>query len=89
MWEFLRSTQAQAILWLAVLLILTVVGIYAMKFFRDRGGFARPSASDLLTEFRDLHESGQLNQAEFKNIKSVLGTRVQDELRTKDAERDG
>jgi hypothetical protein len=41
----------------------------------------------LLTEFRDLHESGQLSQAEFKNIKSVLGTRVQDELKTKDTER--
>jgi hypothetical protein len=87
MWEFLRSTQAQAVLWVAVLLILTVVGVYAIQFFRNRGGFTRPSASDLLTEFRDLHESGELSQAEFKNIKSVLGTRVQDELKTKDAER--
>jgi hypothetical protein len=78
--EFLRSTPAQAIIWMAVLAAISVVAIYFVLGFRGWQRDDTKSASDLLTEFRDLHDSGGLSQAEFKKIKSVLGEKLQDEL---------
>jgi hypothetical protein len=78
--EFLRSTAVQAVIWTAVLAAISVVAVYFVLAFRGWGRDDGKSASDLLTEFRDLHDSGGLSQAEFKKIKSVLGEKLQDEL---------
>jgi hypothetical protein len=71
--EFLRTTPAQAIIWGAVLLILVVAGVYAVQCFRNWGTETRPSASEMLTDFRDLHEDGSISATEFQRIRSVLG----------------
>ncbi|MCU0736104.1 MAG: hypothetical protein MUF20_11390 [Methylotetracoccus sp.] len=78
--EFLRSTPAQVVIWTAVLAAISVVAVYLVLAFRGLQRDDGKSASDLLTEFRDLHDSGGLSQAEFKKIKSVLGEKLQDEL---------
>ena len=86
--EFLTTTTAQAVIWVSVLLILAVCGAYIVRFFRDRSTRAQESASEMLSRFRQLHESGELSQVEFRHIKSVLGPRLQAETRSKDAEQD-
>jgi uncharacterized membrane protein len=87
--EFLRSTPAQAIIWTAVLVAISVVAIYFALGFRGAQQDDRTSASDLLSEFRDLHDSGGLSQAEFKKIKSVLGEKLQEEAGSKNADQTG
>jgi hypothetical protein len=87
--EFMRSTSAQAVIWVTLLLVLVAVGAYVATRFRrpdTRGG---TTASDLLTGFRDLHDRGQLSPAEFCRIKSMLGEKLQDELSSEDADGKG
>jgi hypothetical protein len=87
--EFLRSTSAQAVIWIAILLVLCAIGAYVVIFFRNRGRSSQSSASELLTSFRQLHNKGGISRTEFREIKSVLGTKIQDELDSSDAEREG
>lgn len=87
--EFLRSTPAQAIIWVSVLVAISAVGVYLVLRFRESVRQDKKSSSDLLTDFRDLHDRGGLSQAEYKQIKSVLGGKLQEELGSKDAENKG
>ena len=86
--EFLSSTTAQAVIWGSVLLILLIAGAYVVKFFRDRDAKSQGSVSEMLSGFRELQEKGDLSQAEFRHIKSLLGPRLQAETRSKDADQD-
>jgi hypothetical protein len=85
MWDFLRTTPAQAVIWVAVLLILVTMGIYVVRFVRSRGEIEGPSASGILTDFRGLQDGGHISQNEFKKIKSVLGDKLKAELNSEDA----
>ena len=89
MQEFLQSAPAQAVIWIAALAALCCVGVYLVKVVRERGGGgAGPSASDMLTEFRDMHNQGDISQTEFKRIKSALGGRLHDEVESSNAGED-
>jgi hypothetical protein len=88
MLDFLRSTPAQATIWGTVLIMLCLIGVYVVKRFRDRGDSAGPSPSDLLSEFRQMREGGEITTEEFRHIKGVLGTRLQQNLGAKNAEGD-
>jgi hypothetical protein len=86
MLEFLRSTPAQATIWGTVLIMLCLIGFFVVKRVRDRVDGGGPSASDLLSEFRDLREDGDITPQEFRQIKAVLGTKLQQNPRAKDTE---
>jgi hypothetical protein len=89
MMEFLRSTSAQAVLWTTVLVIFAAVGVYVALWVRDRQHRENSSPSELLSDFRQLHDQGDLSQAEFQRIKSLLGEKLQNDLESKDAENTG
>ena len=89
MLDFLRSTPAQATIWGTVLIVLCLVGVFVVKRFRDRADSDGPSPSDLLSEFRELREDGDITPQEFRQIKAVLGTKLQQSLGSKDTEGDG
>ena len=89
MQDFLRSTPAQATIWGTVLIVLCLVGVFVVKRFRDRADRGGPSPSDLLSEFRELREDGDITPQEYRQIKAVLGTKLQQSLGSKDAEGDG
>jgi Mg2+/Co2+ transporter CorB len=78
--EFLLSPPAQVVIWTAVLVAMIVVAIFFVQGCRRWQQDDRTSANELLTEFRNLRDSGNVSQAEFKNIRSVLGEKLQDEL---------
>ena len=84
--EFLTTSIASAVLWVAVLLVMLAVGYYVVRRFRDRSDDDRQTASDLLTNFREMHQEGDISEMEFRTIKTVLGRKLQEEL--KDAEGD-
>jgi uncharacterized membrane protein len=86
MWEFLTEPVAATVLWVTVFLVMLAVGYYMVRRFRDRIDDDRQSASDLLTNFREMHQEGDISETEFRTIKTVLGRKLQDEL--KDAEGD-
>lgn len=78
--QFLLSTPAQIVIWLSVLAILVVIGGYMVGRFRDRSDDVQLSANDLLTNFREMHHRGDIADTEFRNIKTVLGVKLQKEL---------
>jgi hypothetical protein len=84
--EFLLSTPAQAVIWISVLLLLTAVGAFIVGIFRGGATDDRLTAQDLLTNFRELHHQGDINDAEFRTIKTVLGAKLQQELKDTDVE---
>jgi len=80
MWKFLTTTPAQVVLWSAVLLILLVVAWYVVQRFRDPAGQDVQQPNELLTNFREMHHEGDINESEFRNIKTSLGGKLRDEL---------
>ncbi|MGD9644076.1 MAG: hypothetical protein AB7U73_00080 [Pirellulales bacterium] len=74
------STGAQLILSVAVVAIAVTVGVYVIGRVRKSSRESPPTASDLLTNFRDLHSQGELSDEEFRTIKSMLAERMQQEL---------
>ena len=79
MWQFLESNVVQAIVLVAVLAIISVVGWYLVASFR---GLAKEdeTPADLVADFRELRHRGQLSQAEYRNVEAVLAEKLQEEL---------
>jgi hypothetical protein len=84
MLEFLETREAQIVLWTLAGAALCAVGVYLVKRFRDRAVEDRPQASDLLTNFREMHSQGGLSDEEFRTIKAQLADRLQREVNDND-----
>jgi uncharacterized membrane protein len=82
--EFLLTTHAQAVIWSTVLLIVIVIAAFIVGRLRDRKDNDRLASNELLTNFRELHLQGDIEDSEFRDIKSVLGTKLKRELKDKD-----
>ena len=78
------ATFRQLVLGVATLAILVAIGIYLAGKIRAKTVQKEPSASDLLTKFREMHSRGVLSDEEFRTIKTTLTERLQAELRDKD-----
>ena len=85
--DFLLTTPAQLVIWTTVLLVLMAVGWYVVGRFRDNDDDDRLTANELLTNFQELHHQGDINDAEYRTIKTALGAKLQREL--EDAESKG
>ena len=71
---------AKVSLLFAVIFGLVAIGIYILRRYRVRSDKDVLTASELLTKFRELHARGELNDAEFRTIKTKLATQLQEEL---------
>ena len=76
-WSFI----AEALVLCTILALMIAVAVYLLGRFRGRADEDQPAASDLLTNFRDLHKRGGLSDEEFRTIKTLLARRLQDELK--------
>jgi uncharacterized membrane protein len=87
--ELLKEPLAQLIIWLALLAIFVALGIYVLGKLRPNstqqgptGSVQQePTASELMSKFRELHSRGGLSDAEFRTIKTKLAARLQEELK--------
>ena len=80
MLKFLTTTEAQAVLYVSALLVLMTIGYYIVLRFRDRTDKDHLAASEQLTNFREIHQKGDISDAEYRTIKTTLGEQLQDEL---------
>lgn len=78
--DFLLTTPAQLVIWTTVLLVLMAVGWYVVGRFRDNTADDRMTANELLTNFEELHHQGDINDAEYRTIKTALGAKLRQEL---------
>ncbi|MFM8251882.1 MAG: hypothetical protein ACKOBW_09835 [Planctomycetota bacterium] len=79
MLEFVNGTVGQSVIWTAVLVILIVIGRFIVLRFRDRAVSTDEASSDLLSNFREWAQQGDINEAEYRTIKTMLGSRLQAE----------
>ena len=80
MTEFLRTAPAQAVIWVSVALIMTIIAVYILRNLRDQVK-QEDTTSDHLTKFTELRHRGVLDESEFRTIKTVLGDRESGELK--------
>jgi uncharacterized membrane protein len=81
MGEWPGVPEAPLVCWLAVLAILVAIAYYVIGKIRAESVQQEPGASELLSKFRDLHSQGDLEEAEFRTIRTTLAARLQDELK--------
>lgn len=79
--EFLGTPVAQSVIWGCVGVVLILVGVYIVRSFRGRSANDTLTTHDMLTNFRELHQGGDISDEEFRTIKTRLGARLQDELK--------
>lgn len=77
---FLAHPLVRAGLLFLAIAVLAAVGALIVSRFRDRADEDQPAASELLTNFRELHEEGELSEQEFRKIKTLLAEKLQQEL---------
>jgi uncharacterized membrane protein len=86
MLPFLSTTVAQVVIWTTALLMLTAVGYYVVRRFRDRTDDDRLTANQMLTKYRELQHRGDISDAEYRTIKTVLGEKLQQELNNSESD---
>jgi uncharacterized membrane protein len=74
------QTLTQAILAISVLMGLVVVGVLIVQSFRGGMKRAGPSAGELLSNFEEMRSRGDITDADYRRIKSVLGAELHGEL---------
>jgi len=84
MTELFRYPLSQAALWFAVLFALLALAVTCVRKWRGSALEAQPTASELLTKFRDLHGRGSLSDDEYRTIKTKLARQLEAELRDND-----
>ena len=82
--ELFRHPLSQAALWFAAIFALSALAIVALRRWRGGAYQAQPSASELLTKFRELHGQGGLSDDEYRKIKTKLATQIEAEIKDND-----
>jgi uncharacterized membrane protein len=83
-WNVLQKPAVQATLLFAATVTLVTLLVYVIGRIRSGMTEEEGGASELLTNFREMHAKGELSDEEFRTIRTQLSARLQREL--KDAE---
>lgn len=83
--EVVQQHLVQVALFLGVLAALTVLAFHLLGRWRDGAEEEQPTASEMLTKFRELHARGTLSDEEFRTIKAKLAAQLERELSDGDA----
>jgi len=83
-WDFLSTPTAQSILLVAVLMVMMAVSFYALRRLRDQINKDRSPTSERLTNYREMHQRGDISDAEYRTIKGLLAEELQEELSNTD-----
>lgn len=63
----------QAVLGVTVVLVAGYIGYYVVKYIRGATSKDDTSAADLTLNFEEMRREGDISEAEFRTIQSVLG----------------
>jgi uncharacterized membrane protein len=80
--EVFRDYLPELTAGLAILFVIVLLGAYFLRRFRDHDGDDENEPGQLLTKFGEMHSRGDLSETEYRTIKTVLATEVQNELKS-------
>jgi hypothetical protein len=73
MWSAQFWVTLQAGLGVAVVLVAGYVGYYVVKYLRGATSKDDTDAGDLTSNFEEMRREGDISEAEFRTIQSVIG----------------
>ena len=79
--ELFRHPSFRGALLFAAIFALLALAVVALRKWRGSALEAQPTASDLLTKFRELHGRGSLSDDEYRTIKTKLARQLETELK--------
>lgn len=80
-WQaFLDANMFDLAIWVGVLVVLLGAAVWLVRKFRDSAAQEEQLSLDDLTNFQEMRQKGDIDDAEFRTIKSVLGARLRREI---------
>lgn len=73
------ETWIQLCVWVAILLGLVIVAALVVQRFRGSAANKGAEPAELLTNFQEMRQRGDISDADYRRIKSVLGNKIQDD----------
>jgi uncharacterized membrane protein len=83
---FLQTKEAQIVLALTGMTMVVLVGYYIVSKVRSNLHDQETPPTEMISNFRELHSQGELSDEEYRTIKTMLGARLQAELKEKEKE---
>jgi uncharacterized membrane protein len=81
MQRLLEAEPEELVLWIAGLAMLLAVVIYVIDKVRATPAQHEPTASEMISKFRESHSRGELSDEEFRTIKTTLQAQLREELK--------
>ena len=75
------ETWIQLCVWGAILLGLVIVATLVVQRFRGSAAEKGARPAELLSNFQEMRERGDISDADYRRIKSVLGDKIQDDAK--------
>jgi uncharacterized membrane protein len=75
------DTLAQLALGVGMLIALVVAGALVVQRFRGSAADTALDANELFANFEEMHSRGDITDADYRKIKSVLGAKLHGELK--------
>jgi uncharacterized membrane protein len=72
---------AQLALGVGMLIALVIAGALVVQRFRGGAADTGQDANELITNFQEMHSRGDITDADYRKIKSVLGDHLHSELK--------
>ena len=79
--EIFQDPLAEWVLLVAGLATVVAIAVYVIGRIRAEPAQHEPTASELISKFRELHSRGELSDAEFRTIKTTLAVHLDEELK--------
>jgi hypothetical protein len=71
------ETLSQLLIGFAILLALLIVGVLVVQRFRGGAAQTGQATAELLSNFEEMKQRGDISDADYRKIKSVLGAQLQ------------
>jgi uncharacterized membrane protein len=75
------DTLAQLLLGMGILVGLVMVGVLIVQRFRGSAVQKGTTANELISNFQEMRSRGDITDADYRKIKSVLGAELHGELK--------
>jgi hypothetical protein len=82
--DYLQGPGPRVVFWLALAAALVTISVFAIGKIRQGFRESGADASNLITNFRDLHSQGELSDEEYRTIRARLAERLQRQLERPD-----
>jgi hypothetical protein len=69
-------------IWGGLLVLLLIIAFLVVRKLRDNTTGNQPRSGDVLSNFQEMKQEGDISDAEFRNIKAVLGNQLRNDVKS-------